>query len=212
MTPDLNAALARAIARANPVDKGALNAFHKYKYASAESLIDEARIALASEGLAVIPLSHTLVPREGDGYFADLRAEYLVTHASGQAVTCVSTTPCIAEKGRPHDKAVATASTYALGYFLRGLLLLPRVDESHEVDRRDDRPKVPQRPAANGNRDDGDARIDTLLVDMAACATEDDLRAVGARVPPDITAASQARLRAGYAKRAAEIRSGRQAS
>jgi lysozyme len=45
---------------------------------------------------------------------------------------------------RPLDKAVATAMTYNLGYFLRGLLLLPRVEEGTDVDQRDDRTHEPK--------------------------------------------------------------------
>ena len=56
-------------------------------------------------------------------------------------------TPIIPDKGRPMDKAVATARTYALGYMLRDLLLLPRVEPSADVDARDDRGHEPKRRA-----------------------------------------------------------------
>lgn len=43
------------------------------------------------------------------------------------------------EKGRPLDKAFATALTTALKYWLRDLLLLPRVVADDDMDTRDDR-------------------------------------------------------------------------
>src|SRR5258707_6928030 len=59
-----------------------------------------------------------------------------------------SETPIVEDKSRPMDKAVATALTYNLGYTLRGLLLLPRVED--EVDQRDDRKYEPTPAADNG--------------------------------------------------------------
>ena len=60
--------------------------------------------------------------------------------------------PVLPEKGRPIDKAEAGARTYALSYFLRDLLLIPRVDEGSDVDQRDDRDRsgraTAPRPAA----------------------------------------------------------------
>ncbi len=154
----LYAALARAIGRAGGVDKDAKNSFHGYKYASAEGLIAEAREALASEELAVFSSSWQVIDREREnaaalGYFADVAVIYTVAHSSGAAMVCNATTPVISEKGRPEDKAVATALTYNLGYFLRGLLLLPRVDADHDADQRDDRNYEPQASRQGQQRD-----------------------------------------------------------
>lgn len=148
----LYAALSRAIGRAGAVEKTSENTFHRYKYASAEGLIEEARGALAAEGLCVFPRwwklkTHASVEqRVGSdgktippGYFADVEVLYVVAHADGAFMECEAITPVICEKGRPEDKALAGALTYSLGYFLRGLLLLPRVDEENDVDQRDDR-------------------------------------------------------------------------
>lgn len=147
----LYAALARAIGRAGAVEKTAENTFHRYKYASAEGLISEARGALAAEGLCVFPRWWKLKPHAGleqrtgsdgkslpPGYFADVEVLYIVAHADGAFMECEAITPVICEKGRPEDKALAGALTYSLGYFLRALLLLPRVDEENDVDQRDD--------------------------------------------------------------------------
>lgn len=185
MTPDLNAALARAILSASAVEKGSQNTFHRYKYASAEAIIEEARVPLASEGLATSLLAYTLTPAHDASYFADLNATYILTHSSGQERTYTSVTPVIVEKGRPADKAVATALTYSLGYFLRGLLLLPRVDEGHDVDKRDDRDKP---KARNGNvtveydedmSPEAEAEaVEAIVKRMRACKTLEALRAI----------------------------------
>jgi hypothetical protein len=200
--PALYAALARAIAKSAAVGKDAQNSFHKYKYASAESLIEEARGALAAEGLAVIPAGWRLLPREqpvadptdarrsDGGYFADVEVTYLVTHADGGSIPCVTSTPTIREKGRPEDKAVATALTYNLGYFLRSLLLLPRVEEGHEVDRRDDRGYEPRGGAAGkpppAERKPATAfDYDGARKAMGAAKSIDDLRRFAATIPEE---------------------------
>jgi hypothetical protein len=158
----LYAALARAIGKAQAVEKDSNNSFHKYKYASAEALLEEGRGALAAEGLCVFPLAWFAVPRDtGEqhqgpaGYYADLKVKYRLAHASGAFVDCEAETPVISEKGRPEDKAVATALTCSLGYFVRGLLLLPRVDEGHDVDRRDDREYQPRNNPRQGQPQGG---------------------------------------------------------
>lgn len=158
---ELQAAIARAIKNAQSVTKDSKNTFSGYKYASAEAIIEEARAVLAAEGISVIPKRSRLVylangPVSTGGkagmHFADLAMTYKVTHASGGWELCESETPAVTDNGRPQDKAVATASTYSLGYFLRSLLLLPRVDAEHDVDQRDDR--------GNGNEQRGNGRGD----------------------------------------------------
>lgn len=133
-------ALARAQAQAQGVEKGSVNTFHRYKYASAEDVIAVSREALAGTGLAFLCLSATVQWGEP----AVLTCRYALVHESGASMELVSETPVIPEKGRPEDKAVATAKTYDLGYALRGLLLLPRVEEGADADQRDDRHREPR--------------------------------------------------------------------
>ena len=62
------------------------------------------------------------------------------------------TMPAIAGRGRPGDKAISTALTYLSGYGLRGLLNLPRVEQGHDVDQRNDadfKPAQRQQQAAS---------------------------------------------------------------
>lgn len=163
-TAALFSALAKAVAASTPVSKGAENTFSRYKYASAESIIEEARGRLAAEGIAVLPKRWRIVPLPGGPvsgggkasmHFADVEVTYLVTHRDGGMMECEASTPAVLDNGRPQDKAVATALTYSLGYFLRGLLLLPRVDAEHDVDQRDDRDFKPAK-----QRDDRRADVE----------------------------------------------------
>ncbi|HEU4368312.1 MAG TPA: ERF family protein, partial [Methylomirabilota bacterium] len=135
-TPALNKALAAAQRRAQAVEKDAQNTFHKYKYASAEAIIAEAREALSAEGLAVFPLSIDRDPTQvdhkwGEGVDKDgkpdqyidvprrVLARYLLLHESGEEREFSSSVPVIPEKGRPEDKAEFGSRTENLGYALR---------------------------------------------------------------------------------------------
>jgi hypothetical protein len=134
----LFAALAKAQSLAKLVEKDARNAFHKYNYASAEALIAEAKAALAECGLAVIP-SELMIqePRAAEsecGAKAVLIAEWFVVHEAGGRHVIHCQWPVIPEKGRPLDKALAAARTASLGYLLRDLLQLPRVEEGTDLD------------------------------------------------------------------------------
>lgn len=165
----LSKALVAAVKQAKSVGKEGVNKFHNYKYASAESVIAEAREALSDNGLTVIPMGWRRDPAplaekpEMQDY--DYAAvTYRLMHESGESVDFETHTPIIPEKGRPADKALATALTYSLGYFLRGLLLLPRVDEETDADRRNDtnhQPRQRQAPATHPaqQRQDGPPRI-----------------------------------------------------
>jgi hypothetical protein len=157
-------ALVKAQTAARSVEKDSSNSFHRYKYASAEAIIDEARSALVAAGIACLSTGWNFVPtaaehvrpREGkEGKPAPVVVgrvfvQYMVLHESGEWMQFEASTPVIPESGRPEDKAEATALTYNAGYFLRGLLMLPRVEEGSQVDDRHDRPQ-PASKAANGN-------------------------------------------------------------
>jgi hypothetical protein len=134
----LFAALAKAQAHAKSVEKDARNTFHKYAYASAEAIITEAKESLAHAGLAVVP--HSLVVSEASadlkavGAAAMLHASWVVVHSDGGSMTVGCEWPIVPEKGRPIDKATAAARTASLGYLLRDLLQLPRVEEGTDLD------------------------------------------------------------------------------
>ena len=145
----LAAALVAAQRAARAVGKVAKNAHHGYRYASSEAIIEEAREALSASGLAFVRVSSEVTWEEAvtvesakgkrTQRTGSVVAHYSLIHGeSGESLACSAVTPCVAESGRPEDKAVAAALTYSLGYMLRDLLLLPRVEEE-QVDQRDDR-------------------------------------------------------------------------
>lgn len=129
----------------NPVEKTSANNFHRYKYASAEAMVEEARRALNGAGLVCICKGWIAGHSHNDHHPPQANVIYTLAHESGETLEFHTTTPVIEEKGRPLDKAVATALTYNLGYFLRGLLLMPRVEEGTDVDQRDDRRHEPKK-------------------------------------------------------------------
>lgn len=144
----LASALAKAQGAAQAVGKDATNEHHRYAYASAEAIIDEARSALSSHGLAVSQLSSAL---RQVGQHLVLRTEYLLQHEAGGRLRWGRDWFVIEGKGRPFDRASAAALTSSLAYALRDLLLLPRDDQAAgeaAMDRRDDRDHEPHRQAA----------------------------------------------------------------
>lgn len=154
----LNAALVRAQMAARAVGKGARNEHHRYRYASAESIIDEARGALASCGLAMHQSHVVLVPGEVSSSSEDApmpplaQVTYVLAHEAGGSRTWHRQWPVIEGKGRPLDKAHGGALTTALAYALRDLLMLPRDDDAAAMDRRDDTAHEPGRVAEDRPR------------------------------------------------------------
>jgi hypothetical protein len=144
---NLYAAMVKAATTAQAVGKDAQNSFHKYAYASAESLLDEGRTALTSAGLHAMTMGWVFDPApivigaDGEvvwrGVIGRMFVRYRLVHTSGEWLDFEASTPVLPEKGRPEDKAEATALTYNAGYFIRGLLMLPRV-EAGQVDERKD--------------------------------------------------------------------------
>lgn len=133
-------ALVQAQRAVKAVAHDGFNSFHKYRYTSAEALVAEARSALNGAGLALLEASFLMV---GEG---QMEVRYLLVHEDGSSWELESgRVPVIVDKGKSEDKAQAAARTYALGYAVRGLLLIPRPDEDHDVDQRDDRSREPQR-------------------------------------------------------------------
>jgi hypothetical protein len=138
--PETAKALAQAIKACRAVEKTSTNDFHKYKYASADAIIDVGRDALASSGLCLIPVESTVngFEREGPDRFELVRV-FALLHSSGESTPIRVCWPITPEKGRPLDKATAIADTLSLSYLLRDLLLMNRIDPSDDLGTRDDR-------------------------------------------------------------------------
>lgn len=163
--PALAKALAKAIQSCSAVVKADVNQHHKYAYASADTIIEEGRKALAAAGLVLLPVEAALCgsEREGPDRFELVRT-FVLLHDSGEAAPLRVVWPVVPQTGRPLDKATAAADTLSLSYLLRDLLLMPRVDPSDDVSGRDDRTPQPKaQPAAAPQQSDRRRILDPLL-------------------------------------------------
>lgn len=143
--PKLSEALAAARDRCKAATKDSENAFHHYKYASADEVISTACEALRGSGLALIPVGEELtIVQAGARTFYALNRSLVLSHSSGEFTPLeVRGWPVIEERGRPLDKAYAVALTTSLAYKLRDLLQMPRGEQFGEMDQRDDRAHDP---------------------------------------------------------------------
>lgn len=139
----LGAHLLKAQKAIRAVGKGSENAYHKYMYTSSEDMIAAARDALHAGDLTVSVLRFEFMVREDNLIMTE--SVYRVQHASGAYRDDSFSLPAVVDKGRPMDKAILGAQTTSMNYYLRNLLLIPRVDDN-EIDKRDDREHVPERP------------------------------------------------------------------
>jgi hypothetical protein len=185
----LAAALAKAQRLVRRVDHDARNSFHGYDYTSSEAVIEAAKDPLADNGLSLLPLEETLNghQREGADRF-ELECKFVLLHASGESLPLVRHWPVCPEKGRPLDKATAAASTLALAYLLRDLLLMPRVAPQDEVSAREERPAqqqprkakdAPPPPKDGAELEQRLANFDAACARKGLCAAGDVLRHVG---------------------------------
>ncbi len=163
MSGILMGALVAAQRAISPVGKASRNAHHDYRYASGDDMIAEARGALNGAGLAVYATKwerteHPYQYEDQDGKMRDdveyrLFVSFRLAHESGESEDFAPfSVPILPERGRPIDKAEAGARTYALSYFLRDLLLIPRTaaaasNTETDPDARDDRGHVPPKKA-----------------------------------------------------------------
>jgi hypothetical protein len=132
-------ALHKAQQSVTAVGKGSKNDYHGYSYTSAEEMLTACRKALHDNGLVAYRLSWKLVQLETG---STVLSHFCVATANGtgeeDSLTAHVEYPAIPGNGRPLDKAVSAALTTSFSYWLRDLLMLPRLDDV-EVDTRDDR-------------------------------------------------------------------------
>lgn len=131
------AALLVAQSTMRGVSKDATNSHHRYEYVSAEQMIGAARAALHAAELSLVRTAWHFMDGN-DARPSLVLCDYTLLHSSGERMDFAGLPwPVIEQNGRPLDKALAGALTTSLSYFLRDLLLIPKVD-GEEVDRRDD--------------------------------------------------------------------------
>lgn len=171
---NLYAGLVRAQLAVQFAAKDARNEFHKYNYASAESMIGTCRVALGNAGIVARRRSWRI---SEDGLF--VLSTFEVASVTGETLTD-SDVPwaIVAEKGRPIDKALAAALTTCLSYWLRDLLLLPREEEA-DMDTRNDK----SNPTAHGIRAIHGGKADARDLNAAVRERADARRADSAPKP-----------------------------
>jgi hypothetical protein len=121
MPPVLAAALVKAQHEVESAHLNAHNSERDYAYATAEEIVRTAKAALRKVGLAVYPAGLEL-RSEADGL--TMLRTWTLLHESGASWWFPVQWP-VHMQG-PRDKAVAAATTFGLGYFLRDLLLIDR--------------------------------------------------------------------------------------
>jgi hypothetical protein len=102
-----------------------------YRYTSSEAVIEASQV-MAKCGLGMFPCGE--VSRDGRLFIT-----YIVFHENGDQWRMPETSVPIVAEGRALDKAEATAKTWSYGYTLRGLLKMPRFDDSSDANVRPDR-------------------------------------------------------------------------
>jgi hypothetical protein len=163
--PALAKALAGAQQRCRAASKDAKNAHFGYRYASAEAIITEAKVALADSGLSIVSVRQHVEN-------SVLTREFLLMHESGESLAITTSWPIVPDKGRPVDKATATSATSCLAYMLIDLLLMPRVDTEDDLPARQDKPnesasKPTQR--ADGVTDEQLTKLREYMTDLGIC-------------------------------------------
>lgn len=110
------------------------------KYALMEDLIKEGGRALNIAGISARVIKTAFVAGTPNFLIIFTR----ISHGeSGEHEDHEHVMPIVEGPGKPLDKAIATARTYAIGYYFRDLLNMPRVEEGTDVDQRDDRKHEP---------------------------------------------------------------------
>jgi hypothetical protein len=132
------------------VSKDSFNTYSKYTYTSSEHLVSVARRVLIENGLVVgrrnwnfeyistnrIESSED-APTENE--VIKVISRFFISHPeSGESFDEDISFPAIIRKGTAADKAICASLSTALAYWLRDILLLPRIDDSHSMDRRND--------------------------------------------------------------------------
>lgn len=108
------------------VGKSSRNNFGNFNYASAETIIMASREVLHKYDLIVTRNGWRII-NEPDRESV-VEAVYVLGHKSGVNVVCATQYPIVVKKGMPSDKALNASLTTGLSYFLRDLLLIPRVE------------------------------------------------------------------------------------
>ena len=140
------------------------NAHHNYRYVKAETLIAECREVLHHHGLMLVG-GDFIVEETALQQDTKTGKVCVIRCVRTAQVMCPDTAETLAirvdwlvasEAGRPIDKACGVASTAGLGYLIRDLLQIPRVDEDQNddaYDRRQAKVRTPE-PINSAQKDE----------------------------------------------------------
>lgn len=158
MPAEIAIALVETAAVIESLAKEARNDHHGYDYASAESIIAACRPVLLANGLLIQQASWAC--RDHPSLGPTLSVVHRLLHAesgvSWRAEPCE--VPIHDHAGKGPDKAATTSLTTCYGYFLRGLLCLPRLGTAgagDDVDAQDRRDYAPPRNSTERRGNDG---------------------------------------------------------
>ena len=144
----LAAALCAAQKSLRGLQTDARNDFARYSYVSSDKMIEAGSRALSLAGLALVTVENQIEPMSiGSDAILRHRRVFRLLHTSGESVDMEHVWIAVLAKGRPWDKAIASSDTTGLSYFLRGLLLVARGDESDDMDHTPSRPEPSGSPA-----------------------------------------------------------------
>ena len=127
----LREALAQAQALADRIPKESTNQFARFDYTSAEAMFDMWTKISEATGLVLTPVSF----RFDRGEPPMLNCRWNLEHVESTDVRPLEWDwPLVTGKGKPMDKAMASARTSSLGYLIRDLLVAPRVNGTDDMD------------------------------------------------------------------------------
>lgn len=130
--------------------KGSFNAFGKYKYRSAEQILESLKPVLLKYE-ATLTLSDDII-QVGNKLFLKATASIWLKESDGVETT--NYTLGFAElgehKGMSSEQCTGTASSYARKYALNGLFLIDETES--DPDSKDNTPQVPKKQALDSKR------------------------------------------------------------
>lgn len=165
---ELAVAMAKAQLELENASKNAANPHFRSKYADLAEVLNTVRPVFAKHGLAVIQ-----APEYGDGIAA---VETMVTHASGQWISCTVSAPV----SKQDAQGVGSAITYCRRYGLAAMAGVAQEDDDANSAVSGPGKKQDKKPKAT----DQDLQVakDTL----SACGTVDELRETFKALPEHV--------------------------
>ena len=172
--------MCRVAAECSYVQKDAANAFHKYRYASAASILAHVNGALVRHRVAVVGVSPSIVAERGEGKerVVTARVELTLADADGDERATIAGLGSGMDAG---DKAVMKAMTAATKYAWMVALSISTGDDP-EADEDTDERTSPQPLTAR--------EVTAACETLRAAATLDALRAAWADLAPELARAS----------------------